>query len=92
MTERALLVTMRVVNCIVQHPQADYSHKCNRCNEPVCIWPTGQAAISEIPEIEVVCDVCIGNEWMQAQKLFVGKDWRKEDQAAHDFTRKQRKQ
>jgi hypothetical protein len=49
---------MRVVNLRVTHPRADYSHTCDRCQEPICLFPSGQRILREHPGIQKLCDVC----------------------------------
>jgi hypothetical protein len=60
--QRPILVAMRVVNLRVTHPRADYSHTCDRCREPICLFPSGQRILRENPGIQKLCDVCVAPE------------------------------
>jgi hypothetical protein len=52
---------MRHANMTRVHPQTEFAHRCARCNHVVGIFPSGQKALREMPELEIVCDVCAGD-------------------------------
>jgi hypothetical protein len=61
MSERAMLVVMRVARMTKVHPKTDFTHRCGRCQEPVGIFPSGQRLLREQPNAEIVCDGCAGD-------------------------------
>ncbi|MEY9184741.1 hypothetical protein ABIG06_006289 [Bradyrhizobium sp. USDA 326] len=54
----ANLVTMRLKDMVRVHPQQITSH-CSECGEEVGIYPSGQRVLREMPDIKVVCQVCM---------------------------------
>lgn len=53
----SVLIVMRLADMYRIHP-GQIGGACNRCGHTVSIYPSGQAAIKKIPELEVVCNVC----------------------------------
>lgn len=82
---RPVLIVVRALNMHKAHPRTDWTHQCGRCGEPVGIFPSGQKAIRERPDMEIVCEVCAGDTWMSAARL---PGWRQEAREAVDFTKK----
>lgn len=58
MSERPMLVVMRLASMYKVHPRTDFSHNCERCKKAVGIYPSGQQAMRDHPGIEIVCHVC----------------------------------
>lgn len=54
---RNMLIVMRLVDMHRVHPQ-QITGKCERCGEVVGIYPSGQSAMKQYPDIEIVCQVC----------------------------------
>ena len=59
MNTRPILVVMRRANMARVHPRMINSF-CDRCHEPVAIYPSGQAMVRRFPLLEVVCEICHG--------------------------------
>ena len=53
------LVVMRLADMHRRHPRQDNSRVCSLCRWQVGIFPTGQAALANFPEIPIVCQVCV---------------------------------
>jgi hypothetical protein len=61
----AKLLVMRLENMKVKHPDQDNSYHCINCLKQVGIYPSGQRAILEHPDIEIICEVCAGSKvWL----------------------------
>jgi hypothetical protein len=56
------LLVMRLENMIHKHPKQDNSYFCMTCFKQVGIYPSGQRAILENPEIEIICEICAAKE------------------------------
>src|ERR1700735_3975091 len=52
------LVTMRLADMRRMHPAQDDTHVCAECGHPVGIYPSGQRALRQWPEMKVICSVC----------------------------------
>lgn len=52
------LVTMRLADMARMHPAQDDSHVCGTCGHPVGIYPSGQRALRQWPEMKILCQVC----------------------------------
>jgi hypothetical protein len=52
------LIVMRLANMHRVHPRQDNTRVCALCNEPVGIYPSGQAVLRDYPEVRLVCDEC----------------------------------
>jgi DNA-directed RNA polymerase subunit RPC12/RpoP len=59
MTERPMLIVVRVDHMWRAHPQTDFTRVCARCGERVGIYPSGQQFIRDHLDTEIVCDVCV---------------------------------
>lgn len=55
--KRPMLIAMRLADMARVHP-LQVTRKCVRCQHEVGIYPSGQQAMREHPDIEVVCAVC----------------------------------
>lgn len=54
-----ILVVMRLADMRRGHPAQDNTHVCSRCKEPVGIYPSGQHALRQQPELPIICNVCV---------------------------------
>jgi hypothetical protein len=52
------LVVMRLKDMGRVHPDQDNSRLCSQCGEPVGVYPSGQAALRDRPDMRIVCHVC----------------------------------
>ena len=62
MMQPVRLVTMRLVDMHKAHPE-QVTRQCAFCHEPVGVYPSGQKALREHPEAEIVCQVCVGKKY-----------------------------
>lgn len=53
------LIVMRLADMWKRHPDQNNSRVCNRCGAPVGIYPSGQLALKENPELLIICIQCI---------------------------------
>lgn len=53
----SIIIVMRLADMHRVHPD-QISGVCNRCGQSVGIYPSGQAAIKQAPDLEIVCSVC----------------------------------
>ena len=90
MSDRAMLVVMRVARMTKVHPKTDFTHRCGRCHEPVGIFPSGQRTLHEQPDAEIVCDVCVGDSTavLLAGELLPGVRQEARESVEFDFTKK----
>ena len=54
---RHMLITMRLADMRYVHNR-QITRRCERCNETVGVYPSGQQEIKRHPTIEIVCQVC----------------------------------
>ena len=52
-----MLIAMRLADMVRVHPH-QVRGWCSRCGEEVGIYPSGQKAMKQSPDIKVVCQVC----------------------------------
>jgi hypothetical protein len=52
-----LLVCTRLADMTVVHPEQTQEH-CSQCQHMVGVYPTGQRAIKDYPEMKIMCNVC----------------------------------
>jgi hypothetical protein len=52
------LVTMRLADMARRHPAQDDTHVCSTCGHAVGIYPSGQRALREHPDMKIICQVC----------------------------------
>jgi hypothetical protein len=57
-TPGRVLLVMRLDCMIVVHPDMDRSHVCARCQQPVGIYPSGQAVLRRDPATRILCHLC----------------------------------
>jgi len=53
------LLVMRLADMVRVHPNQIES-TCPNCGETVGIYPSGQQMLQENPELEIVCQKCVG--------------------------------
>lgn len=53
-----LLIAMRLIDMRRMHPSQDNSHRCVQCDAPVGVYPSGQRALRDDPELEILCSRC----------------------------------
>lgn len=53
------LIVMRLKNMVRVHPD-QITARCSQCNEEVGIYPSGQKAMQDMPDLVPVCSVCKG--------------------------------
>lgn len=53
-----ILVAMRLADMHKRHPKQDDSRVCARCQHPLGIYPSGQAALAGNPGMAVICQIC----------------------------------
>ena len=58
MSEPIRLICMRLVDMHKIHPEQDNTRVCAFCGQPVGVYPSGQKALREHPEAEIICQVC----------------------------------
>lgn len=51
------LIAMRLADMHRVHPDQIEAH-CGRCGEVVGVYPSGQKVLREMPDVELVCQVC----------------------------------
>ncbi|MCA1452097.1 hypothetical protein I6F35_02570 [Bradyrhizobium sp. BRP22] len=51
------LIVMRLADMIRVHPD-QITGRCSKCGEEVGIYPSGQRVMQELPDVELVCQVC----------------------------------
>lgn len=54
---RPILIVMRLADMVRVHPR-QITGRCERCGETVAIYPSGQNAMKQIPDLEIVCEKC----------------------------------
>ena len=52
------LIVMRLADMERVHPE-QIEAKCAKCGEVVAVYPSGQRVMREVPDIELVCQVCM---------------------------------
>jgi hypothetical protein len=52
------LVTMRLADMNRVHPAQDNSHACSACGHQVGIYPSGQRALRQHPNMKIMCIRC----------------------------------
>jgi len=62
MMSEAKLVVMRLVDMARVHPDQDNSRACSECGQMVGIYPSGQRALREHPEMTIICARCAAFE------------------------------
>jgi hypothetical protein len=58
MTEPSVLVCTRTKDMTVMHPDQAWE-LCSKCQHAVGVYPSGQRAMKEHPEMKIVCSVCV---------------------------------
>jgi hypothetical protein len=58
MSDRPVLIVMRLAGMQRRHPGQDNSRFCPHCNHRVGIWPSGQAALKRDARLTILCSVC----------------------------------
>ena len=88
--QRPILVVMRAANMTKVHPQTDWTHQCERCHQPVGIFPSGQRLLRKQPNVEIVCDGCAGDTTaiMLAGEALLGVRQEAREAVDFDFTKK----
>jgi ribosomal protein L40E len=56
--EPSTLIVMRLTQMHRIHPNQDESRICSQCGARVGIYPSGQAALKEHPNIKIICLEC----------------------------------
>lgn len=51
------LIVMRLVDMKRVHPD-QITAQCSKCGEAVGVYPSGQKVMREMPDIELICQVC----------------------------------
>ena len=57
MTERPILIVMRLADMVRVHPE-QITGSCARCGKEVAIYPSGQKVMRQYPDVEIVCEKC----------------------------------
>jgi len=58
-SKRPVLIVMRLVDMHRVHPE-QVAGNCARCGGIVGIYPSGQQVMRQRPDVEIVCQVCMG--------------------------------
>lgn len=58
------LIVMRLGEMRLHHPLQDNSRRCDECEAPVGIFPSGQRVIAIHPEAKLICNICCGADTM----------------------------
>lgn len=53
------LIVVRLKDIIRVHPD-QITARCSKCNEEVGVYPSGQNAMKNVPNLVLVCSVCKG--------------------------------
>jgi hypothetical protein len=86
MTEGIKLVAMRLKDMGTMHPEQDNSHVCSQCGETVGVYPSGQRALHNFPELAIICHVCASG--VTGAKAFPAAPWDEIKREAHESRRR----
>jgi hypothetical protein len=53
------LIVMRLADMHTRHPQQDDTKVCSKCGQQVGIYPSGQRALAEDSDLEILCMKCV---------------------------------
>ena len=51
------LIVMRLADMKRVHPD-QITTQCSKCGETVAVYPSGQKVMREIPDVELICQIC----------------------------------